>query len=119
MIPPPTIAAVGALLHARTNVMGQERGTFDADTRPTADEVEQLIEQAVADVASRVGESIPAGRASEATRLAALQTAALIEASYFPHELDSDRSAYRQYSAMYLSGITALQQSIPGGLRLI
>jgi len=117
--PAPTLESVAALLRTRTNAGGEERGIFDADTRPTGDQVTELIGQAVGDVISRVGEDIPPAKQSEATRLAALQAAALVELSYFPNQIDSDRSAYRQYTAMYLAGVTALQGAIPNGLRLI
>lgn len=109
----PTIGEVAALERARTYVSGVEVGTFNTSTRPTEDEVSELIDMAVADVEARVG-TIPDGLAEEGRRLAALQAATLIEASYFPEQLDTDRSAYRQYQAMYLSGIDALKARVGG-----
>lgn len=104
----PTIEDVSALLRARTNFGGTERGAFDDDTRPNAEQVESLIAFAVSDLKSRIGEYVPNEYGPDARRLAALQAATLIEASFFPNELDSDRSAYRQYQAMYLNGVEAL-----------
>ena len=114
----PTVDQVAELLRARTNVMGSERGTFDADTRPTADQVGALITTAAQDVVAHVSSEVPAEYAPEATRLTALRAAALIEASFFPDQLDTDRSAHRQYTAMYLSGVQALAATIPRALRL-
>lgn len=108
----PEIADIGALLHARTYVEGIEIGTFNNDTRPTADAVERLIEIAADDVAARFGRPIPVEYEEDTKHLVALQAASLVEASYFPDQLDSDRSAYRQYTAMYLSGIEGLRARI-------
>lgn len=116
----PTVDAVGALLHARTYAGGVEVGTFTAETAVTAAQVAELIQMAVADLRARVGTAIALGLAGEAKRLAALQAATLVEASFFPNELDTDRSAYRQYQAMYLSSVQALTDDArrPAALRL-
>jgi hypothetical protein len=127
----PTVEEVAALLHARTQAgeadpdnnvaLGDEIGTFTTVTRPTRVEVERIIDMAVADVQARAGTAIPDAYVSEARRLCALQAAALVEASFFPGEIDSDRSAYRQYTAMYLSAIEALTADAnrPSSLRLV
>jgi hypothetical protein len=117
----PTVTDVGALLTARTvDAGGNELGTFNGATRPTNRQVDDLIDMAVADVLSRVGVEIPEAYWPEARRLAALQAAALVESSFFPRELDTDHSAYRQYTAMFLAGITQLQVRIstPSAMRL-
>ena len=103
---------VAALLHARTNVMATEVGTFNDDTRPTGEQVHALIAQAAGDVASRIGRDIPPKWITEAKRLVALRAAALVESSFFPQHLDTDQSAYRQYTAMYLSGVERLTAAI-------
>lgn len=117
----PTLADIGALLHARTNSGGTELGTFTADTTPTGDQVAALITMAIGDLGARVGVGIPTLYAAQARRLVALQTSSLVEASYFPGELDTDRSAYRQFQAMYLSGVESLILAItrPQALRLV
>lgn len=114
----PTLAEVAALERSRTTVMGSVRGTFDEDTNPTATQVQELITMAVDDISARVG-TIPYRFAGEARRLAALQAASLIESSYFPQELDTERSAHRTYSAMYLAGVEALKHAIPRAVRLV
>lgn len=118
----PAVADVAALLHARTlDDHGNTLGTFTTSTRPTAEQVEAIIAGAVADVQIRTGITtlLPEVYA-DARRLAALQAATIIEASYFPNEIDSDSSAYRQYQAQYLSGVQSLidEARRPWALRL-
>lgn len=108
----PTIAQVAALLHARTYSGGEEQGTFDETTSPTGAQVAVLVETAIDDVASRIVIPIPLVRAGEARRLAALQAASMVEASFLPNELEGDRTAYRQYQAMFLNGIDALIRAL-------
>lgn len=115
------LEAIGALLHARTNAGGIELGTFTEETRPNRDQVIELLEQAAGDLDSRIPVEVPSKYEATVRRLVALQAASLVEASYFPNELDTDRSAYRQYQAMYLNGVEALRQAVlqPGALRLV
>lgn len=116
----PPVADVGALLHARTYVDSLERGTFDTDTRPTGAQVQKLLDFADGDLLSKIGIAIPERFWPEARRLAAIQAASLVESSYFPNEIDTDRSAYRQYAAMYLAGVDKLYERVhsPAALRL-
>jgi hypothetical protein len=84
--------------------------------------VQKLIEFAAADVATRVGMPIPEEHWPEARRLAALRTAALVETGYFPAQVnDENRSAERQYQAMFLDGITTFVERVrgPGAIRLV
>lgn len=116
----PTVAEIAALERARTYVGGELAGTFNDDTRPTAADVEELIDMAVGDVAARAGVTLRPGLWAEARRLAAVQAAALIESSFFPEQIDSDQSAFRQYSAIYLAGVQALAEQArqPSAIRL-
>jgi hypothetical protein len=111
---------VAALLHERLFVEGEREVSFTGSTTPTRDQVAKLIEFAAADVATRVGTDIPEEHWPEARRLAALQTASLVESSYFPGQVnDEDRTAYRQYQAMYLSGLESFVERVrPRGVRL-
>jgi hypothetical protein len=103
----PSVDDVGLLLSARTYVMGTPQNTFNDDTIPTGAQVEEIIALAAGDMQSRIGAEVDASDA-DVKRLIALQAASMIEASFFPDSLDSDRSAYRQYQAMYLGGIERL-----------
>lgn len=92
----PTVAIVGAELRARTkDNIGAEVGTFNADTRPTAEQVEELIDTAVGEVAMRAGWDIPERLVPAAKQAAALRTVMLIEMGNYPeHSTGSDRTVY-------------------------
>lgn len=114
------LSDIGALLHSRTNSGGFELGTFTDETTPNRDQVIALLEMAAGDLEAQVPIEIPGQFEDAARRLVALQAGCLIEASYFPNELDTDRSAYKQYSAMYLAGVQKLIDALlPGSLRLV
>jgi hypothetical protein len=111
---------VAVLLHERLYVEGEREVSFTGSSVPTKAQVEKLIEFAAADVASRIGIEVPEAYWPEARRLAALQTASLVETSYFPDQInDTDRSAYRQYQAMFLGGVERLAARLqfPGALQ--
>jgi hypothetical protein len=111
----PSVADVGALLRARTkDVNGEEVGTFNDDTRPTAAQVITLIEEAVGDIKTRIGPTPPAELAGAGRSAAAMFTACLIELSYYPEQVRSDRSAFEQYWTLLQNKITALQESARG-----
>jgi hypothetical protein len=98
----PTVDDVAALLRARTkDASGNEVGTFTANTRPTDAEVEQLITNGCAKVASLATWYVPDGATAEATHLAAIVAACEVETSYFPEQVRTDRSAYLQLWAMF------------------
>jgi hypothetical protein len=111
----PSVADVAALLRARTkDVNGEEIGTFNDDTRPTSSQVITLIEEAVGDIEARMGATPPAALADAGRSSAAMMAACLIELSYFPEQVRSDRSAFREYWELLQNKITALQESARG-----
>jgi hypothetical protein len=98
----PTVDEVAALLRARTkDASGNEVGTFTDKTRPTDAEVEMLITNGCAKIASLVGWDVPADAQPEATHLAAIVAACEVETSYYPEQVRTDRSAYQQLWAMF------------------
>jgi hypothetical protein len=118
----PAIAEIAALLRARTKVTGgKEEGTFTQATRPTDDQVEDLIDQGLDDVLGKV-KGMTAFRALEPTPSSeetegyerrvrgavALFTAILVETSYFPEQVRSDQSAASIYEKRYEDRIKAL-----------
>lgn len=107
----PDVDDVAALLHARTYVMGGEVGTFNDDTRPTGQQVGNLIDMAADDLAIRVGAPIPFELELRTRNLVAKRAAADVELSYFPQQIDTDQSAYRQLIADYLNGVESLQKA--------
>ncbi|MEJ7824904.1 MAG: hypothetical protein WKF48_05720 [Solirubrobacteraceae bacterium] len=104
----PAVADLAQLLHARTTSGGGEIGTFNDTTSPTGVQALRAIELGVDEVLSRVDAELPFAYVRDAKRLAALQAACLVETSFLPNEVDGDRTAYRQYSAMFLSGLATL-----------
>lgn len=94
-----------------------EVGTFDDDTRPTADQVEEHIDDALALVRLRVPPVLlrddPDAAASYAA-VVALETAAVIEKSYWPEQINSDRSSYTQLVQEFNGAVAALQATYGG-----
>jgi len=98
----PMVDDVAALVRARTkNASGQETGTFTSETRPTDAEVEQLITNGCAKVASVTGWVLPADAQEEGRHLAALYAACEVELSYWPDQLGTGRSSFDQLWQLY------------------
>lgn len=98
----PTIEEVGALLRARTNNgRNVELGTFTSATRPTGVEALKLIVKAAQHVAVSLGGDIPNVLIAEVKGLVTLRAAMMIELSYFPEQVSSNRSPYQQYKDLY------------------
>jgi hypothetical protein len=114
----PTVDDVALLLRARTkDQFGNEVGTFDDDTRPTAAQVEEQIDAAFALILTRLpspeqlaDELLPA-----VASVVAYRAALRIEKSYFPEQVRSDRSAYDQLLAEYLLDLEALVDAAQSG----
>jgi hypothetical protein len=113
----PTVDDVAELLRARTKGGAAgvtEIGTFtdptssDEGTRPTASQVEGLIDNAVADVQSRVATNMPEEFAPQANHVACLRAANLVELSYFPEQTDDGRSVYQAYRLTYEEAVKDL-----------
>lgn len=84
----PTLNEVGVVAAARTkDQYGNETLTFTSNTRPTGEQVRNLIEVARDDVVSELDEDIPAEAADIVRAAVALRTAMLIETSYFPERI--------------------------------
>lgn len=97
----PTLAQVGALLHIRTKAPNEEIGTFNNETRPTGDQVQVLIDNAVAKVHARFGDAIDDDLAGSARELVALRAALMIELSYFGEQIQPDRGPYNALKELY------------------
>lgn len=93
---------VGAILRARTvDTNGAELGTFNGDTRPTADQVEDLIVTATDEVEVAVAVAVPEELQSAAEVLVTYRSAMLVELSYFPEQVATGRSPYEQLKILY------------------
>lgn len=98
----PTVADVGALLRARTKTPGGgEAGTFNQQTRPTDEQVASLIRKAVGTVSLTVGDVVPASLIDEVKEVTSIRAAMLVELSYFPEAVASDRSPYAQLKDLW------------------
>lgn len=117
----PTVEDVAALLRARTKGGDSEMdelGTFRDDdssglgTRPTATQVEELIEIAVADVRMRVADDMPDEFAESATGCAAMRAANLVELSYFPEQTEADRTVYQSLRLTFEEQVAKLATGV-------
>jgi hypothetical protein len=102
----PAVDDVAALIRARTkDASGNELGTFTDKTRPTDAEVELLITNGCAKIASYVGWELHVDAQAEALHLAAIVTACEVELSYWPEQVRSDRSPFTQLWEMFVYDI--------------
>jgi hypothetical protein len=110
----PTTTEVARLLRARTKdaTTGTEIGDFNTNTRPTATEVTDLIGDAAASIAARIGTTIPDEHAWLAQRTAAIRAAMLIELSYFPEQTNGDDTAYAHLADLYAESLTGLEAAL-------
>jgi hypothetical protein len=113
----PTVADVGAILRARTtNSSSEEVGTFDDTTRPTGDQVEGYISQAVDEVITAVGaEFYREEYARNAGNLAAIRAAMTVEQSHFPEQVTDGTSMYDTLSDRFVKGIGSLADAVRDG----
>jgi hypothetical protein len=118
------VAQVAAILRARTYsdsnasntyeevVGGEELGTFNDKTRPTGDQVEELIDLAVADVSMRVAASVPVSLEGPMQRVAALRAACEVERSYIPEQSEGAQSVYQTLRLTYEEEVEKLGQTM-------
>jgi hypothetical protein len=112
----PSVDDVAALILARTkNEFGDEVGTFNSETRPTDTEVNRLIALATSEVDSVVDlDDVPVEAYNDVEAVIATRTAMLIERSYFPEQVETNRSPYlaleRDYNALIAQLLTAVER---------
>lgn len=92
----PTVSAVAKLLRARTRgAGGLSPGTFDATTKPTGEQVDELIDTASDSILPALpNKPVPVDFHASARWLVAIKAAMLVELSYFPEQTAGDRSVY-------------------------
>lgn len=92
----PTVDEVASLLRVRTKPRdGQEHlGTFNASTRPTGDQVEELITGAFEDVTAAFVGDVPEESYVAARRAIMFRAAQFVEESYFPEQSADATSLY-------------------------
>ena len=110
----PSVDDVAALIRARTKTGGaKEAGTFTDHTRPTAAQVEELIEQAVDHVAAAIGgEPCNDQLRQSASAAAAMMAAILIEASYWPEQAEARGSTASRLESLYNARMKSLAAAV-------
>jgi hypothetical protein len=102
---------VARLLRARTKTdEGEELGWWSDETRPTEDEVIELIATAAGDLFAAVDQLTPGYEDPHlsARSLCARRAAMLIELSYFPEQVTTAQSPYSEYRQQWDDGVAAL-----------
>jgi hypothetical protein len=106
----PTVDQVAAILRARTRgtasrdaATAGEQDTFTANTRPTANQVRELIGIAVGDLLSMMGGRSPCNQALQSSAQAACvyRAAQLVETSYYPEQTSGDDTAFAALQKMW------------------
>jgi hypothetical protein len=87
-------------------------GTFTAQTRPTATQVELVVDQALADVQMRIGTDIPVVLHDAVAHVVAIRAASLIEASYMPEQTGNDNTVYINFRFQYAEQIGRLVTAV-------
>jgi hypothetical protein len=121
----PTVAQVSAILRARTYsskgndedpmsvLVGAElKGTFGAETRPTAEQAEaDIIPQACVDTLRATGQA-PGFLLDDQRRVAGLKAATEIERSYTPEQTDPADSIYQTLRMTYDEEAAKLRRAL-------
>lgn len=103
----PLVSDVAAWLRTRTvDSSGREVGTFTADTRPTYEEADRVIDLAVDKLEAKFGPNVAAELVGSAKNVVALRAAMLIELSFFADQIRADRSPYNELKALYEEALT-------------
>lgn len=104
----PQIATVAALLRARTKgetsggIEDDEVGTFDATTRPTHIQAEEMIRMAAGFLIKCTGPWLPESLRPLSRSVVSLRAAMLIELSYWPEQVETEQSPYEHIRDLYL-----------------
>jgi hypothetical protein len=109
----PTQEEVALLERTRTiDEAGAEHTTFTDKTRPTKDEADSLIKQALEITLSELPDYLPESVYLRIQQAVALRAAVLVEISFYREQYD--RGSAKSYEAMYFRLIDSIQEQ--GGL---
>jgi hypothetical protein len=100
----PSVKAMGTFMRARTkDSMGNEIGTFNTNTRPTGQQVAELIQDAKDVVISKLGgaAAVTDTSAEMFRELIKYWVAMEIELGYFPEQVATGRSPYQAYLSLF------------------
>ena len=114
----PSVEEVAILVRTRTYTEGVlEHADFTDDTRPPAEEVQRLIEQATPTVLAQLRPSFPETVYGEIGHLIALYTAILIEGSFFREQINESQVAL--YRDLFTTGVDGVNESIDNELLMV
>lgn len=111
----PTVRQIAALLPTRTQSSdGTYQGTFNEKTIPTGEQVEVIIRLAALDVNAILSQNPNATTEVTGTTesMIAMRSAMLVELTFFPEQVTTNRSAYQHYKDLYDAWTSMV---IPGG----
>lgn len=109
----PEIQDVADLLMARTRTRGGALAReFNENTDPTGVDVAGLIAKATNDVAGVLGDSVPEAFADKAKNLATIRAAMYLELGWYPEQITTNRSPYREFKDLYEKGLLKLEEEI-------
>lgn len=107
----PSVEDVAILLRTRTYTEGVlEHADFSDDTRPPADEVQRLIDQATPTVLAQLRPLFPESVYGQIGHLIALYTAVLIEGSFFREQVNESQVAL--YRDLFTAGVEGVNTTI-------
>jgi hypothetical protein len=108
----PSVSEVASRVPRRTKenmTGGREVGTFTSKTSPTAEQVEDHITDAVDEVTGKIGTPTAGSKLERRARGAiSLYAAMLIELTYFPEQVQTNRSPFTALERLYNSRIGSL-----------
>ena len=110
----PTIDQIGKRIAARTmeSETGARIGTFNDKTRPTGEEVLELIDDAMAVVGSQLGVDLDAEFIPMARAAAIAYTCMTIEMSYYPESTEGADSAFRAFKERFTQQIDFIEKGL-------
>jgi hypothetical protein len=109
----PQVTDVAALIRTRTRDMhGNELGTFNEDTTPTAANVDSIIDGAVRWVQQRVGMEVCEAVVGMVRDTVALRAAMQVELTFFPEQVSANRSPYQQMKDLMDEDLKVLIEAV-------
>lgn len=121
----PTIDEIGKRLAARTMITdtGERVGTFNDETRPTGEEVSDLIQDALTVVGAAVGIDLEAEFLPMAKAAVIAYTCMSIEMSYYPETTEAGESAFHAFKDRFTQQTeyitTSLNERRPNERRIV
>jgi hypothetical protein len=108
----PTVRRVAAILRVRPKTAGGTTlDTFTEDTNPTAEQVEQYIDEALGEVMAQTGTTIPEELADFVAGTVAVRAAQFVELGY-PEVLGTARTSFTELETIYKDRLPWLLEAI-------